>query len=105
MAARFRAPHLLQGYTATLHGGAIAALLDAGMTHCLFQSGIRAVTGDLRIRFLRPVGCETPLCIRAKLLKSHPPLYLLRGELLEEGVVLAWAEGKFYRRRREDSEK
>jgi hypothetical protein len=41
----------LQGYDGYIHGGVISALLDSVMTHCLFHSGVRAVTGELNIRF------------------------------------------------------
>jgi hypothetical protein len=50
--ATFQASPELQGYDGILHGGVIAALLDAAMTHCLFHRGIQAMTGDLHVRFL-----------------------------------------------------
>ena len=44
---QYEANALLQGYEGILHGGIIAALLDAAMTHCLFHHNIEAVTGAL----------------------------------------------------------
>ena len=50
---RFKADTELQGYDDILHGGVIASLLDAAMTHCLFHHGVQAVTGDLHVRFVQ----------------------------------------------------
>ena len=96
--AGFKAWEELQGYDDILHGGVIAALLDSAMTHCLFHQGIQAVTGDLHVRFVHPVGCEVFLEIQARVLSSHPPLFRLRAELTVDGHLMAWAEGKFMKR-------
>lgn len=97
---RFKAHTELQGYDDLLHGGVIASLLDAAMTHCLFHHGVQAVTGDLHVRFVHPVSCNVSLEIRARVLSSRPPLYRLRAEILLDERIMAWAEGKFMQRRR-----
>ncbi|WP_028318196.1 PaaI family thioesterase [Desulfobulbus elongatus] len=94
----FVASPALQGYHGMVHGGVIASLLDAAMTHWLFHHGIQAVTGELRVRFLHPVACDVPLELRARLHFSCPPLYQLRAELLCREVLQARGEGKFMRR-------
>jgi uncharacterized protein (TIGR00369 family) len=96
---RFRARPELQGYDDLLHGGVIAALLDATMTHCLFHQGVQAVTADLHVRFVQPVSCGVFLEIRAWVLSSCPPLHRLRGEIVVDESVMAWAEAKFMQRR------
>lgn len=88
----------LQGYEGILHGGVISSLLDAAMTHCLFHDGIEAVTGDLHVRFVQPVPCEKRVTLRSWILTSFSPLYRLRAELLLDGRLMAWGEGKFARR-------
>ncbi len=88
----------LQGYAGLLHGGVAAALLDAAMTHCLFHHGVTALTGDLHVRYLRPIPCDASLAIRARLTKARPPVYRLRAELARDGEIMAWAEGSFVRR-------
>jgi uncharacterized protein (TIGR00369 family) len=85
----------LQGYDGILHGGVISGLLDAAMTHCLFHHGVRAVTADLHVRFLRPVSCGALLEVRAWLLSVRPPLYRVAAELVHERQVMASAEAKF----------
>jgi acyl-coenzyme A thioesterase PaaI-like protein len=93
--ATFRSNAGLQGYDNLLHGGVIAALLDAAMTHCLFHHGVQAVTGDLRVRFRRPISCNAEITLRARILAPGPRLYRLGAEALVAGTAVAWAEGKF----------
>ncbi|MFA4943430.1 MAG: PaaI family thioesterase [Lentisphaeria bacterium] len=88
-----------QGYEGILHGGVAAALLDAAMTHCLFQHGIEAVTGELTVRYRHPIPWNARLELSARLQKRIPPLYLLVAELTVAGKPLAQATGKFMRRR------
>ena len=85
----------LQGYLGILHGGVIASLLDAAMTHCLFHHGIEAVTADLHVRYAHAISCDAGLAIWASMVESRPPLYRLRAEISQDGRLMAWAEAKF----------
>ncbi|MEJ2744513.1 MAG: PaaI family thioesterase [bacterium] len=93
--ARFKAKSRFQGYDGILHGGVISALLDAAMTHCLFQRGVKAVTGDMRVRFLKPISCGTELQVCAWPVSITPPLYRVAAELVLGLRVMAKAEAKF----------
>lgn len=95
VAARFQSHRGLQGYDGIIHGGVISALLDAAMTHCLFHSGVRALTADLRVRFLQSIPCHAALDLRAWALSTRPPLYHLKAEVMTAGRIAAWAEAKF----------
>jgi uncharacterized protein (TIGR00369 family) len=97
--ARFTADTLLQGYENILHGGVIASLLDAAMTHCLFHRGVQAVTADLHVRFIHPVFCNSSLEIGAWMLSSSSLLYRLKAEIVVDEQVVAWGEAKFMQRR------
>jgi len=100
---RFR-PHTgFQGYTGILHGGAVAGVLDAAMTHCLFHAGVRAVTVDLHVRFLKPAPCREEMDVRAWIVSAKPPLYRLRAELSRDNTMLAWAEAKFLKEDRSEN--
>ena len=85
----------LQGYDGMLHGGVSAALLDAAMTHCLFHRGVRAVTGDLRIRYPHPVPMGRALGLRAWVTEGRAPLFRLKSELKDGDRVLVWAQATF----------
>lgn len=93
--ATFQSHSKLQGYDHLLHGGVIAALLDAAMTHCLFHSGVQGLTAALQVRFERVIPCDAALVLRARILDATPRLYRLRAEAVMDGVVMAWGEGKF----------
>jgi len=84
-----------QGYPDRLHGGVIAMLADAAMTHCLFRHRIRALTGKLKLRFPRPVEVGLDATVRATLVKNSPPLFELEAEISQAGTVRATAKGLF----------
>ena len=88
----------LEGYSGLLHGGVIAALLDGAMTNCLFARGLRAVTGELTVRYRHPVAIGQAVTIRAWLGESMPPLHLLQADLQQDGCVKASASAKFMER-------
>lgn len=90
-----------EGYDGHVHGGIIASLLDGAMTNCLFSHGIRALTGELAVRMIRPIQAETSVVARAWLERRQPPLYLLKAELRQEGRLAAKGEAKFMRKMEE----
>jgi uncharacterized protein (TIGR00369 family) len=96
--ATVRPGRTLQGYTGILHGGIVAALLDATMTHCLFRRGIQAMTADLHVRFVQPIRCGTRVDLRGWITAESPRLFAVKAELTRGKRVMAWAEAKFLRR-------
>lgn len=84
-----------QGYPDRLHGGVVAMLADAAMTHCLFVHRVKAVTGKLELRFPRPVAVGVSATVRATLVKNAPPAFVVRAEVSQAGTVRATAEGLF----------
>lgn len=96
--ARFHCHNLFQGFPGQLHGGVIASILDGAMTNCLFAHGIEAVTGELTVRFLRPVITDQTALVNARLTRIYRRLYFLKAELIQENSTVARGEGKFLRR-------
>jgi len=88
----------LEGYEGLLHGGMTASLLDGIMTNCLFAHGIVALTAELKVRYREPVAIGPEISLRAWIVQRHPPLYLLKAELIQEGCVRATALAKFMER-------
>ena len=93
--ARFHCEQVFEGFENYLHGGIVSSLLDGAMTNCLFAHGHVATTGELNVRFRRPVLAGKVATVRAWIERSSPRLYVLKGELLQEDVVKATAFGKF----------
>ncbi len=86
---------VLEGYRGRIHGGVIAALLDAAMTNCLFAHDCEAFTAELVVRYLHPVAPEVPMRVRAWLGESRRTLHLVQAELCQDGQVKVTARGKF----------
>ena len=92
---RFLPTSLHQGYDGCVHGGIIATLLDAAMTHCLFQRAIVAMTAELNIRYVAPVAIDREIRITAELLDQRRGVYTLKANITDGKRTLARATGKF----------
>ncbi|MGB2986381.1 MAG: PaaI family thioesterase [Phycisphaerae bacterium] len=84
-----------QGYPDRLHGGVVAMLADAAMTHWLFLHRISAVTAKLKLRFPCPVEVGVVATVRAAVVKNSPPAFLLKAEISQAGTVRVTADGLF----------
>jgi len=84
-----------QSYPDRLHGGVVAMLLDAAMTHCLFARKLHGVTARMSIRYHHPAEIGSHATIRAHLVRSIHNLYVLEAEMIQEGIVRASAEARF----------
>ncbi len=89
-----------QGYSGYLHGGIISAMLDSAMVNLLFAKGVVAVTAELTVRFVSPVALNQQAKIKADIDGEWDPDYALhhaQSELIQDGKVVAWAKGKFFK--------
>lgn len=93
--ASFGCDRAFEGYAGRIHGGVISALLDGAMTHCIFARGHAGVTGELKVRYRYPVVVEQTAIVRGWVKRLSHPLYLMEGELLQNGQVKATATAKF----------
>ncbi|MDI1247531.1 MAG: PaaI family thioesterase [Lacunisphaera sp.] len=93
--ARWTCPAGGESYPGIMHGGMVATLLDAAMVHALFARGITARTGELRIRYRRPVSSGSPVTIRGWLVRACGPLFMLQAELQQDDSLCAEARAKF----------
>jgi uncharacterized protein (TIGR00369 family) len=97
--ARFPCLDTLASYRETLHGGVVAAVLDAAMTNALFAAGVVAVTAELTVRFVAPAVNGRDAVVRAWIDRttSHR-LYYVRSELEQDRQVVARASARFIER-------
>ncbi|MGB9618970.1 MAG: PaaI family thioesterase [Armatimonadota bacterium] len=84
-----------QSYPGIVHGGIIATVLDCAMTNCLLMKGIPAVTADMHIEYREPVRVGSVVAIRASLVRSRSPLFVLEAEIIQDERVRARASAKF----------
>lgn len=84
-----------RSYPDRVHGGVVALLLDAAMSHCLFGRGIAGITGRLNIGFRAPLRIGGRAEIRTFVADQTENLYRVRAEITQDGELKAQADGKF----------
>lgn len=93
--ATFPCPPEYQGYEDRLHGGVIATLADAAMTHCLFARGITAFTAKLEVTYRHPARVGREATVQAWLVSDSEVLYELKAEVRQGTRRCAQARGLF----------
>lgn len=88
-----------QGYQDQLHGGIIATLLDAGLTHCTFLFAPQSVTASLNIRYHHPVPIAVYGEVRAWCVKAKHGMSRLEATLTVADTVCASATASFMQTR------
>lgn len=83
-----------EGGPGVAHGGWTAAMFDEVTGHVPLLSGQLAVTGTMRVTYLKPVPIERPLEARAWVARKEPRRWHVEGELTlaSTGVLLGRAE-------------
>jgi acyl-coenzyme A thioesterase PaaI-like protein len=87
-----------EGPPGAAHGGIVAAYLDEVLAGAVVRgTGRIAVTGELTVRYVKPVPLETPLVGRAHLVADHGRYADVEGRIedLVTADVLATARGRF----------
>jgi len=79
-----------------LHGGIIATLLDEAMGKVNRFRGVRAVTAELNVEYLRPVPVEQEIVVEAREIEKNGRNLFHVGEIRSaKGDVLARGRGRF----------
>jgi acyl-coenzyme A thioesterase PaaI-like protein len=88
-----------EGPRGCAHGGIVATYLDEVLSGAaVSHSGRLHVTGELAVRYVRPVPVERPLLGRGRAVREAPKYLELEGTLedLGTGEILARATGRFF---------
>lgn len=92
-------PGQYAGPPGAAHGGIVAAYLDEVLAAAVKRANARtAVTGELTVRYLKPVPVETPIIGKGSLVADHGRYVDVAGQLEElgTGTVLATARARFF---------
>ena len=85
-----------QGGAGFLHGGIIALLLDEAMGKVCRFRGVRAVTAELTIEYLKPIPVEQPISVEAFETDAKGRNLFYSGEIRNAvGELLARGTGRF----------
>jgi acyl-coenzyme A thioesterase PaaI-like protein len=57
----------LEGFQGIVHGGIVSTVLDEAMSKVVAESGVKALTAELRIRFRQHVPSGKTICVRGGL--------------------------------------
>lgn len=93
---RFRLGAEYQGACGIIHGGVIAVVLDEVMGKVCRFRGVRAVTAEMNIEYLKPVWVDTDLVVEGYEKEMTGRNLHLVGEIQDaSGKVLARSRGRF----------
>ncbi len=97
-----RLPERFHGAPGVAHGGIVATALDeVSCAVAVFVLDQYVVTGELAVRYHRPVPVEAPLVLEAEVVaQAHPRYAEIEGRVRDGDVVLARSIGKFFYRER-----
>ena len=85
-----------QGAPGIIHGGIVALVLDEALSKASRFYGVRAVTAELNVEYLRPVRVGEEIRVEARQERSEGQQLYHAGEIRDgKGRVLARARGRF----------
>lgn len=88
-----------QGYEQVVHGGILSTLLDEAMAWAVAAAGIWAVTGEMQVRFRRPLHVGEPVSLHGAVTDIRTRAISASGQIVrdEDGQVVATATAFFVR--------
>ena len=97
--ATFTPLEVHQGYEHVVHGGIISTLLDEVMAWAVAAAGIWAVTGEMQVRFRRPLHVGEAVRLRGSVTDIRSRAIAASGKVVREadGQVIATATAMFVR--------
>ena len=97
--ATFTPLEVHQGYEHVVHGGIISTLLDEAMAWAVAAAGIWAVTGEMHLRFRRPLHVGEPVKLLGSVTDIRTRAISTSGEIVreEDDQVIATASALFVR--------
>lgn len=84
-----------QGWEGILHGGIVTAVLDEAMAYAAMSVAGHSATVEISVSFHRPVMTGREVQVRAEVESNRGRLTLTRGEVLQEGVLMASGRARF----------
>ncbi len=85
-----------QGSPAALHGGIAATALDEILVWAAIAfERVMSVTGNLELKFRRPVGVTEPIELRGRVVERRGRRLILDGRLVIDGAVAVEARGLY----------
>lgn len=94
----FRCNTYHQGYDKMVHGGIIAAIVDASMAQCLMGHGVVGYTTNLSIKYRKPVKIDTLTELETSIVAFNcGVLYSIRCRINQKNICVVNADGRFFK--------
>jgi uncharacterized protein (TIGR00369 family) len=87
-----------QGWTGVVHGGLVATVLDEAMIYAAGAKGLKTVTGEMTVRYIKPVSTGVAYTLKGRFVEDKGKIVLAESELVDtEGAQVARASGKLFK--------
>ncbi len=87
-----------QGYDNMVHGGVIAAIIDASMAQCLMGHGVVGYTANLSIKYRKPVKIRTMAYLETSITAINCGLlHSMKCEIVQNRNLVVQATGRFFK--------
>jgi uncharacterized protein (TIGR00369 family) len=91
-------PEHLQGWAKIVHGGLLATVLDEAMIYAAGAKGLKCITGEMTVRFVKPASTGVAYTLRGRFVEDQGRIVLAESALLDgEGQEVARATGKLFK--------
>jgi uncharacterized protein (TIGR00369 family) len=91
-------PEHFQGWSKVVHGGLLAAVLDEAMIYAAVAKGLKCVTGEMTVRYVKPASTGVAYTLRGRFLEEKGRIVLADSALLDsDGQEVARATGKLFK--------
>jgi acyl-coenzyme A thioesterase PaaI-like protein len=96
LTAEFTCDASHQGYDSMVHGGIIAAIIDASMAQCLMGHGVVAYTAELKVRYKHPLKINHKVKLITNIESSYlEKLYKMNTTIHQDGICKVVASSSF----------
>jgi len=87
-----------QGWAGIVHGGLLATVLDEAMIYAAGAKGLKCVTGEITVRFVKPVSTGVTYALKGRFLEDQGRIVLAESVLVDgKGREVARATGKLFK--------
>jgi uncharacterized protein (TIGR00369 family) len=87
-----------QGWAGIVHGGLVATVLDEAMIYAAGAKGLKCVTGEVTVRFVKPASTGVVYSLKGRFVEDQGRIVLAESVLLDgEGQEIARATGKLFK--------
>ena len=91
-------PEHLQGWAKVVHGGLLATVLDEAMIYAAKAKGLKCVTGEMTVRFVKPASTGLAYKLKGRFVEDKGRIVLAESELRDsDGLEVARATGKLFK--------